>query len=43
MTRAVAIRVRLLASVLSLLLLAVILAAGGLWWLARRSLPPLAD
>ncbi|MDD2764501.1 MAG: penicillin acylase family protein [Opitutaceae bacterium] len=41
MTRAVATRFRLLASVLSLLLLAVILAAGGLWWLTRRSLPQL--
>jgi len=41
MTRAVATRLRLLASVLSLLLLAAILAAGGLWWLARRNLPPL--
>jgi penicillin amidase len=41
MTRAVAIRVRLLASVLSLLLLAALLVAGGFWWLVRRSLPPL--
>ena len=39
MARAVAIRVRLLASVLSLLLLVALLAAGGFWWLMRRSLP----
>ena len=39
MARAVAIRVRLLASVLSLLLLVAFLAAGGFWWLMRRSLP----
>ena len=39
MTRAVAIRVRLLASVLSLLLLVALLVAGGFWWLVRRSLP----
>ena len=41
MTRAVATRLRLLASVLSLLLVATILAAGGFWWLMRRSLPQL--
>jgi penicillin G amidase len=39
MTRAAAIRFRLLASVLSLLLLAFIAAVGGLWWLTRRNLP----
>ena len=39
MSYASAVRFRLLASVLSLLLLVLILAAGGLWWLTRRSLP----
>ena len=39
MTRAAAIRFRLLASVLTVLLVGVILAVGGLWWLMRRSLP----
>ena len=41
MSFAAAIRLRLLASVLSVLLLVAILAAGGCWWLVRRSLPPL--
>jgi penicillin amidase len=41
MSFAVTVRLRLLASVLSLLLLVAILAAGGFWWLVRRSLPPL--
>jgi penicillin amidase len=41
MSSAVAICIRLLFSVLSLLLLVGILAAGGFWWLMRRSLPPL--
>jgi penicillin amidase len=37
----VAIRLRLLASVLSVLLVGAVLAGVGAWWLARRSLPPL--
>ena len=41
MSSAVATRVRLLASVLSLVLVAAALAAGGFWWLTRRSLPQL--
>jgi len=41
MTHAAAIRLRLLASVLSLLLIGALLVAGGFWWLARRNLPPL--
>jgi penicillin amidase len=41
MSPAVVTRLRLLASVLSVLLLAALLAAGGLWWVMRRSLPPL--
>ena len=41
MSSAVAIRVRLLASVLSVLLVVAALAAGGFWWLTRRSLPQL--
>jgi len=41
MSSAVAIRVRLLASVLSLLVIGAALAAGACWWLTRRSLPQL--
>ena len=41
MSFAATIRLRLLASVLSVLLLLAILAAVGSWWLVRRSLPPL--
>ncbi len=41
MSAAASLRFRLLVSVLSLLLAGVILAAGGLWWLTRRSLPQL--
>lgn len=41
MTPAASKRFRLLASVLSLLLLAALLAAGVFWWLLRRSLPAL--
>jgi penicillin amidase len=43
MSAAASIRFRLLVSVLSLLLAGAILAAGGLWWLIRRSLPQLDD
>ena len=41
MRAAVFIRLRLLASVLSLLLVGAGLAAAGSWWLVRRSLPQL--
>ena len=41
MSYAVAIRVRLLASVLSLLLVVAAITAGGFWWLMRRGLPRL--
>jgi len=41
MSAAASLRFRLLVSVLSLLLVGVTLAAGGLWWLTRRSLPQL--
>jgi penicillin amidase len=41
MSAAASLRFRLLVSVLSILLVGVILAAGGLWWLTRRSLPQL--
>ena len=41
MSAAASIRFRLLLSVLSVLLAGAILAAGGFWWLTRRSLPQL--
>jgi penicillin amidase len=41
MSPAVVTRLRLLASVLSVLLLATLAAAAGFWWLMRRSLPQL--
>jgi penicillin amidase len=41
MSPAVVTRLRLLASVLSVLVLAALAVAGGFWWLMRRSLPQL--
>ncbi len=41
MSPAVTVRLRLLASVLSVLLFVALALAGGLWWLTRRSLPQL--